>query len=116
MPNNPNDRVTLPVSLSPDDSLLDDKLSLIQQLKLPPRLTLDVNGHLNEESNRLVKILTAQTHTDIDKDHEDYKPYILNLLNEYSDKLNMCSDDEIFVKHYLDSQKLIIQKAIGNLK
>ncbi|CAF4410308.1 unnamed protein product [Rotaria sp. Silwood2] len=114
--NNPNDRVTLPVSLLPDDILLEDKLQLIQSLKLPPRLTLDINGHLNDESNRLVKILSAQTHETIDKENEYYRPYLLNLFNEYLNKLNMCSDDEKFIEYYLDSQKLIVQKAIDNSK
>ncbi|CAF1113429.1 unnamed protein product [Rotaria sordida] len=116
--NNPNDRITLPVNLLPDDILLEDKLQLIQELKLLPRLTLDINGHLNNESNRLVKILSAQTYETINKENEYYKPYLLNLFNEYLNKLNMCSDDdnEKFIKYYLYSQKLIIQKAIDNLK
>ncbi len=113
---NPNDRVTLPVSLLPDDILLDDKLQLIRELKLPPRLTLDVNGHLSNESNRLAKILSAQTQVTIDKDNEYYRPYLLDLFNEYLNKLNMCSDNEKFVKYYLDSQILIVQKAIEYLK
>lgn len=115
-PINPNDRVTLPVSLSPDDILLEDKLRLIQELKLPPRLTLNINGHLNNESNRLAKILSAQTQATIDQENEYYAPYLLNLFNDYLNKLNICSDDEIFIKYYLDSQKLIIQNAIENLK
>ncbi|CAF2147222.1 unnamed protein product [Rotaria magnacalcarata] len=113
---NPNDRVTLPVSLLPDDVLLADKLRLIQELNLPPRLTLNCNGHLNEQSNRLVKILSAQTHTSIDIENEYYKPYLLNLFSEYLNELNACSDDEKFIKYYLDSQKCIVQKAIDNLK
>jgi hypothetical protein len=116
LPINPNDRVTLPVSLLPDDVLLDDKLQLIRELELPPRLTLDGNGNLSHESNRLVKILSAQTQPTIDKDHEYYRPYLLDLLNEYLNNLNMCSDNEKFIKYYLDSQKLIVQKAIEYLK
>jgi len=116
LPINSNDRVTLPVSLLPDDILLEDKLQLIQEFKLPPRLTLDVDGHLNNESNRLAKILSAQSQTTIDQDNEYYIPYLLNLFNEYLNKLNMCSDDEKFIKYYLYSQKLIVQKAIENLK
>jgi hypothetical protein len=116
LPINSNDRVTLPVSLLPDDILLEDKLELIRELKLPPRLTLDINGHLSNESNRLVKILSAQSQTTIDKDNEYYIPYLLNLFNEYLNRLNMCSDDEKFIKYYLYSQKLIVQKAIENLK
>lgn len=104
------------MSLSPDDVLLNDKLRLIQEFKLPPRLTLNVNGQLNDESNRLVKILSAQTQVTIDTDNEYYKSYLLNLLNEYFEKLNMCSEDERFIKYYLDNQKLIVQKAIENLK
>ncbi|CAF1122413.1 unnamed protein product [Rotaria sp. Silwood1] len=114
--NNPNDRVTLPVSLLPNDILLEDKLQLIQELKLPPRLTLNIYGHLNDQSNRLVKILSAQTHETIDKENEYYLPYLYNLFNEYLNKLNMCSDNEIFIKYYLYSQKSIVQKAIDNLK
>jgi hypothetical protein len=80
-------------------------------------LTLDINGQLSHESNRLAKILSAQSQTTIDKDHEYYTPYLLHLLNEYLNKLNMCSDDdEKFIKYYLYSQKLIVQKAIENLK
>jgi len=116
LPINSNDRVTLPVSLLPDDVLLKDKLELIQELKLPPRLTLDSNGHLSNESNRLAKILSAQSQMTIDKDNEYYIPYLRNLFNEYLNKLNMCSDDEKFIKYYLYSQKLIVQKAIENLK
>ena len=113
---NPNDRVTLPVSLLSDDILLEDKLRLIQELKLPPRLTLDINGHLNDESYRLVKILSAQTRATIDKENKYYKSYLNNLYNEYLHKLNICSDEKQFIKYYLDSQKLIIRKAIDNLK
>lgn len=116
LPINSNDRVTLPVSLLPDDTLLEDKLQLIRELKLPPRLTLDIHGHLSNESNRLAKILTAQTQMIIDKDHEYYKPYLLNLFNEYLNKLNLCSDNDKFIKYYLCSQKLIVEKAIENLK
>jgi len=66
---------------------------------------LDIDGHLSNESNRLAKIFSAQSQTTIDKD------------NEYLNKLNMCSDDdEKFIKYYLYSQKLIVQKAIENLK
>ncbi len=116
LPINSNDRVTLPVSLLPDDSLLDDKLRLIQEFKLPPRLTLNVDGNLSYESNQLAKILSAQTQATIDQENEYYAPYLRNLFNEYLNKLNMCSDDEIFIKYYLDSQKLIVQNAIENLK
>jgi len=116
LPINPNDRVTLPVSLLPDDILLDDKLRLIQEFKLPPRLTLNVNGNLSYESNQLAKILSAQTQATIDQENEYYTPYLRNLFNEYLNKLNMCSDDEMFIKYYLDSQKLIVQNAIENLK
>ncbi|UJR22626.1 hypothetical protein I4U23_025667 [Adineta vaga] len=113
---NPYDRVTLPVSLSPDDALLEDKLHLVKELNLPPRLTFNINGHLTDESNRLVKILSAQTQATIDQENEYYKPYLRNLLNEYLDNLNLCSDQEIFTKYYLDSQKLIVQKVLDNLK
>lgn len=116
LPTNPNDRVTLPVSLVPDDIFLQDKLQLIRELQLPPRLTLDCNGHLNNQSNRLAKILSAQSQASIDKDNDYYIPYLLNLLNDYLTQLNMCTDDEQFMKYYLDSQKLIVKKAIENLK
>lgn len=116
LPMNVNDRVTLPVCLLPDDNLLEDKLQLIHELKLPPRLTFDINGQLNNESERLVKILSAQTQMTIDKDNEYYTSYLLNLLNEYFNKLNQCSNDEKFIKYYLDTQKLIVEKTIENLK
>ncbi|CAF1257657.1 unnamed protein product [Adineta steineri] len=117
LPINSNDRVTIPVSLQPDDILLEDKLQLIQQLNLPPRLTLDMNGNLSHKSNQLAKILSAQTQATINQQNEYYTPYLLNLFTEYLNKLNLCSDnDETFTKYYLDSQKLIIQKAIDNLK
>ena len=116
LPINSNDRVTLPVSLLPDDVLLEDKLRIIQESNLPPRLTLDINGELSNQSIRLTKILSAQSQTTIDKDNEYYTSYLLNLFDEYLNKLNMCSDDDKFIKYYLDSQKLIVQKAIENLK
>ena len=113
---NPNDCVTLPVSLLSDDILLQDKFQLIQELELPPRLTVDINGHLNDESHRLVQILSAQTRATIDRENKHYKSYLYNLYNECLHKLNMCSDEKQFIKYYLDSQKLIIRKAIDNLK
>lgn len=115
-PSNPHDRVTLPVSLPPDDSLLQEKFQRIQELQLPPRLTLNCHGHLTNESNHLVKILSAQSLETLDQDHQYSTPYLLNLLNDYLTALNDCDTDEKFVKYYLDSQKMIVHKAIENLK
>ncbi|CAF0923941.1 unnamed protein product [Adineta ricciae] len=115
-PVNLNDRVTLPVSLSPDDLLLEDKLRLVKELHLPPRLNFDIDGHLTNDSQRLVKVLSAQTLTTIDHVSEHCKPYLQNLLNEYLENLNLCTDEEMFTKYYLDSQKSIVQKALNDLE
>ena len=115
-PTNSNDRVTLPVSLSPDDALLQEKFQRIQELQLPPRLTFDYHGRLSDESNQLVKILSAQSVDTLDQDHPYSVPYLLSLLNDYLDALNKCGTDEKFVKYYVDSQKCIVHKAVENLK
>jgi len=114
LPNNPNDRVTVPVSLSSDDNLLGEKLQLIRELKLPPRLTFDSNGQLSEESKRLAMILSSQSIATFDQQHQFYASFILNLLNEYLEKLNSCCEGEgegVFIQRYLSSQKLIMEKA-----
>lgn len=113
---NPNDRVTLPVSLSPDDVLLQEKLQLIQEHRLPPRLTFDYQGHLTMESKQLVQILSTQSSDGLDKDHQYSMPYVVRLLNDYAAALDQCNEDETFVKYYLDSQKLIVHKALENSK
>ena len=108
--------MTLPVSLPPDDVLLQDKLQLIQEHQLPPRLTFDYHGHLTTESKQLVNILSAQSSDAFDKNHQYSMPYVVRLLNDYAAALDRCSEDEKFVKYYLDSQKLIVHKAIENSK
>ena len=116
LPINPHDRVTLPVSLSPEDSLLEDKLHLLKELNLPPRLTVNADGHLTSDAHRLAKILSAQTHAEIDTEHEHYQPYLANLLTDYLGQLNTCSDEDVLTKYYLDGQKAIVHKAAENLK
>ena len=117
LPINPNDRVTLPVSLSPDDSLLEEKLQLVQQLNLPPRITLNIDGHLTDESKQLAKILSGSSFVSIDGNGRDEVPYLRGIFDEYLVQLNLCSDGEsLFVNYYLDSQKSIIGKAIEALK
>lgn len=108
LPNNPNDRVTLPVTLSPADPLLQEKLRRIEELHLPPRLTLDLHGLLTEESTQLALILTEKNEADI--------TYLKDLYDEYRTQLNQCSDDLPFIKYYLDNQKSIVEKAKEQLK
>ena len=108
LPNNPNDRVTLPVSLAPDDPLLDEKLTLLRSLELPARLTLDRDGHLTKESETLVKILSPPS-TD--------SSYLLELFEDYQKALNASTSNSMqFVACYLESQKSIIAKAIDSLR
>ena len=116
LPNNPNDRVTLPVSLSPDDPLLQEKLRLIEELHLPPRLTLDLHGQLNEESKRLAHILAAQSTPISTGMNALDTAYLLNLYEEYQEQLNTCSEDLPFVHYYLENQKSITAKAREDLK
>lgn len=108
--------MTLPVSLSPDDVLLQEKLQLIQEHQLPPRLTFGYHGYLTTESKQLVRILSAQSSDAFDKDHQYSIPYIVRLLNDYAAALDQCTEDEKFVKYYLNGQKLIVHKAIENSK
>lgn len=115
LPNNPNDRVTIPVSLSSDDSLAEEKLLLIQSLNLPARLTVNIDGHLNDESKVLAKILSAPSMDLVQDTHPCYSSYLLDLFKDYQNKLNSCSDQTVFVKYYLDGQKSILEKAMQHL-
>ena len=105
------------MSLSPDDPLLEEKLQLVQELHLPPRLTLNIDGHLTDESERLAKILSGPSTVGTDEKNEHLAPYLLGIFEEYLVRLNLCTDGEApFVKYYLDSQRSIIGKAIDALK
>jgi hypothetical protein len=114
--NNPNDRVTLPVSLSPEDPLLQDKLRLIEEFRLPPRLTLDVHGRLTDESTRLALILASHSSPILAENNPLDTTYLMNLYEEYRTQLNLCSDDLPLIKHYLENQRSIIDKAREHLK
>lgn len=104
MENNPNDCVTLPVSLSPDDPSIEEKLRLIREHQLPPRLILDRQGTLTEPSKLLASILS------------DSPSFLTELFRQYEADLSRCpKNDSNFSKHYLDGQQEIIRRAIERI-
>jgi hypothetical protein len=115
--NNHHDRVTIPVCLTVDDPLVNDKLQLIETLKLPARLTIDRHGQLTDQSKQLAHILSTTSLDRLDETNVFYTSYLLSLFDEYRQKLDLCSSDSTSItRYYLDSQKSIIEQAIEHMK